>query len=170
MKMRFVLAAVSLVLSLAISADNRSIECHGCGESSPDAATVEESLGVNVHFIDPQPGEVKMIAEAGFRWIRTDFVWEITERDAGRYDFSAYDRLVKELAEFGIHPLFILDYGNPLYTKGKSVRTPEARAAFSRWAVAAARHFAGRGVIWELFNEPNNQMFWPPAPAAEEYN
>src|ERR1043166_6185602 len=111
MKMRFVLAAVSLVLSLAISADNRSIECHGCWESSPDAATVEESLGVNVHFIDPQPGEVKMIAEAGFRWIRTDFIWEVTEREQGRYDFSAYDRLLKQLDDFHIRALFILDYG-----------------------------------------------------------
>jgi hypothetical protein len=135
-----------------------------------NSPTVEESLGVNIHFIDPKPGEVKMISEAGFRWIRTDFVWEATERERDRYDFSAYDRLLKQLDDFQIHALFILDYGNPLYTSGKAVRTPEARAAFARWAVAAARHFAGRGVRWELFNEPNNRMFWPPEPNAEEYN
>ena len=132
--------------------------------------TVEESLGVNVHFIEPKPGEVKMIAEAGFRWVRTDFFWEVTERERGQFDFSAYDRLLKQLDDFHIRALFILDYGNPLYTKGKSVRTPEARAAFARWAVAAAKHFSDRGVIWELFNEPNNPMFWPPEPNAGEYN
>jgi hypothetical protein len=170
MRLRFLLAVVSLALSLTISADNRSIECHGCWKALADQPTVEQMLGVNVHFIDPPPGEVKLIADAGFRWIRTDFVWEATERTAGRYDFSAYDRLLKELDDAGIHPLFILDYGNQLYTKGKSVRTAEARAAFARWAVASAKHFAGRGVIWELFNEPNNEMFWPPAPDVEEYN
>jgi hypothetical protein len=170
MRFRFLLAIVSLFLSLATSADNRSNECAGCWLPAANSPTVEDSLGVNIHFVDPKPGEVKMIAEAGFRWIRTDFVWEATERDRGRYDFSAYDRLLKQLDDFQLRALFILDYGNPLYTSGKAVRTPEARAAFARWAVAAARHFTGRGVKWELFNEPNNRMFWPPEPNAEEYN
>ena len=170
MKLRSVLAIVSLFLSLVISADNRSSECAGCWLPAANSPTVEESLGVNVHFIEPKPGEVKMIAEAGFRWVRTDFFWEVTERERGHYDFSAYDRLLKQLDDNHLRALFILDYGNPLYTDGKSVRTPAARAAFARWAVAAAKHFSGRRVIWELFNEPNNKMFWPPQPNAEEYN
>jgi hypothetical protein len=170
MILRSVLAALLLSLSLVISADNRSTECVGCWLPYANSPTVEESLGVNIHFTDPKPGEVKMIAEAGFRWVRMDFVWEVTERERGRYDFSAYDRLLKQLDDFHISALLILDYGNPLYTNGKSVRTPAARAAFARWAVAAARHFSGRRVIWELFNEPNNQMFWPPQPDVEEYN
>ncbi len=170
MKLRSVLAIVSLCLSLSISADNRSIECAGCWLAAPNSPTVEESLGVNIHFVDPQPGEVKMIADAGFRWVRMDFVWQDTEPRRGQYDFSSYDRLVKQLDEFHLRALFILDYGNRNYTDDKSVRTPEARGAFARWAVAAAKHFSGRGVIWELFNEPNNTMFWPPQPNAEEYN
>jgi hypothetical protein len=170
MKLRSVLAIVSLFLALATSADNRSIECVGCWMPAPNPPTVEESLGVNIHFVDPKPGEIRMIADAGFRWVRMDFIWQDTERERGQYDFSSYDRLLKQLDEFHLRALFILDYGNRLYTDGKSVRTPEARAAFARWAVAAARHFSGRGVIWELFNEPNNQMFWPPQPNAEEYN
>ena len=110
-----------------------------------------------------------MIADAGFRWIRMDFVWEATERERGRYDFSSYDRLMKSLDEYNLRALFILDYGNPLYTEGKSVRTAEAREAFVRWAVAAAKHFSNRGIIWEVFNEPNVPLFWPPKPAADEY-
>jgi hypothetical protein len=62
--------------------------------------------------------------------------------------------------------LFILDYGNPLYGEG-APRTDEARNAFARWAVAAARHFANRGVMWEVYNEPNNGMFWQPTNASE---
>ncbi|HEX8897516.1 MAG TPA: hypothetical protein VF751_02365, partial [Chthoniobacterales bacterium] len=170
MTLRLLLAVVSLFLSLAISADNRSRECAGCWLPAANSATVEQSLGVNVHFIDPRPGEIKMIADAGFGWVRTDFKWELTERERGTYDFSSYDRLLKQLAQFKIRALFILDYGNPLYSDQKSVRSPEARAAFTRWAVAAAKHFAGRGVIWELFNEPNNAIFWPPAPDAAEYS
>jgi hypothetical protein len=130
---------------------------------------IPQGLGVNIHFTDPQPGEVKMIADAGFRWVRMDFKWDATERERGRYDFGEYDRLMSALDEAKIQALFILDYGNPLYDNGAPPRTPETRQAFARWAVAAARHFSKRGVIWEVYNEPNHDTFWPPHPNANEY-
>ncbi len=108
-----------------------------------------------------------MIADAGFRFVRMDFKWDATETERGRYDFSSYERLMKELEPFGLRALFILDYGNPLYGDG-APRTERARQAFATWAVAAARHFANRGVIWEVYNEPNNAMFWQ-RPNAKEY-
>lgn len=110
-----------------------------------------------------------MIAKAGFRWVRMDFVWEATEKQRAVYDFSAYDRLMAELDRHKIKAIFIFDYGNSLYTKDKAVRSEEARQAFARWSVAAAKHFAGRGIVWELFNEPNNEMFWPPRANVDEY-
>jgi hypothetical protein len=130
---------------------------------------IPQGLGVNIHFTDPQPGEVKMIAAAGIRWVRIDFKWDATERERGQYDFSDYDRLMSALDESKLHALFILDYGNPLYDNGAPPRTPETRQAFARWAVAAAKHFSKRGVIWEVYNEPNHEMFWPPRPNANEY-
>jgi hypothetical protein len=166
---RVALAFVSLFLSLATSADYKSTQCDGCWLPSAAQPLATEGLGVNIHFTEAKPGELKMIADAGFRWVRMDFVWEVTERERGRYDFSAYDHLLKELEANNLRALFILDYGNSLYTDGKSVRTAEAQAAFARWSVAAAKHFAGRGVLWEIFNEPNVPLFWPPDPKADEY-
>ena len=34
------------------------------------ASAIRQGLGVNIHFTDPEPGEIKMIAAAGFRWVR----------------------------------------------------------------------------------------------------
>jgi hypothetical protein len=169
MKFRSALAVVSLVLSLFTSADHKSINCKACWQPSAEPIAINDAFGVNVHFIDPDPGEIKMIADAGFRWIRTDFKWELTETERGTYDFTSYERLLAALDAHHLRALFILDYGNPLYTQGKSVRTAEAREAFARWAVAAAKHFSGRGIVWELFNEPNVSMFWPPRPNVDEY-
>lgn len=169
MKFRSTLAIVSLALSLFTSADHRSFNCKGCWQPSTEPIAISEAFGVNVHFIDPDPTEIKMIADAGFRWIRTDFKWELTELERGQYDFTRYEPLVSELGKQNLRALFILDYGNPLYTQGMSVRTPEAREAFARWAVAAAKHFSGRGIIWEVFNEPNHPIFWPPKPNVDEY-
>src|ERR1044072_4636920 len=128
MRFRFVLAIASLFLSLSISADNRSLECVGCWKALPNSPTVDESLGVNIHFTEPKPGEVKMMADAGFRWVRMDFKWDVTEPEVGRYDFSAYDRLLKELEANHLRAMFILDYGNPAYEQ-TSPRTQASRQA-----------------------------------------
>ena len=130
---------------------------------------IPDGFGVNIHFTDPQPGEMKMLAESGVRWIRMDFKWNLTEPAKGTYDFAPYDRLMSALAPFGIRALFILDYGNRLYDDGGPPRTEAVREAFARWAVAAAKHFARRGIVWETWNEPNHQIFWRPRPNVNEY-
>jgi hypothetical protein len=169
MTLRFTLILLTLFLSLSISADRTANNCPGAWSPTSNPTPFDRGLGVNIHFTDPQPGEIKMIAAAGFRWVRMDFVWAETEQARGRYDFSAYDRLLESLRPFDIGALLILDYANPLYDHGAPPRTEGTRRAFADWAVAAARHFAGRRVIWEVYNEPNNTMFWRPRPDVNEY-
>ncbi len=130
--------------------------------------TVPGGWGVNIHFTDPATGEMARFAEAGYRFARMDFFWSAVEKVKGVYDFSAYDRLASELAKVGARPLFILDYGNDLYQTG-APRTPEAVAAFARFAGAAAAHFKNKNVVWEIWNEPNLGQFWRPQPDPEQY-
>ncbi len=130
--------------------------------------TVPESVGINIHFTDPQPGEMKMLAASGVRWIRMDLDWSRTERAVAQYDFTAYDRLVALLEQYKIRPVFILCYVNALYDDGLSPYTHEGVRAFARWAAASVSHFKGRGVVWEMYNEPNF-FFWRPKPNVEAY-
>ena len=167
--MRIALLLFSTCLLLSTCGDPSADDCIGMWAAASAPQTIPNGPGVNVHFTDPKPGEIEMIATAGFRWVRMDFKWDVTERERGVYDFSAYDRLLTALESRGVRALFILDYGNPLYTDNKAVRTGEARTAFVRWSVSAAKHFQNRGVLWEIFNEPNNEMFWPPRPDVDEY-
>jgi hypothetical protein len=130
---------------------------------------VPTGFGVNIHFTDPAAGEMERFAEAGYRLARMDLSWGAVERTPGDYNFAAYDRLVAHLARAGARPLFILDYGNRLYDGGRSPYTEAGRAAFARYAAAAAAHFRGKGVLWEIWNEPNLAQFWKPAPSADDY-
>ena len=130
--------------------------------------TVPDGLGVNIHFVDAQPGELDMLAEGGFRWIRMDFNWAATEQKRGQYDFAAYDRLIAALDAHKLHAVFILDYGNPLYEPDQSVVSSKGIEAFSKWAAAAATHFKGHGILWEIWNEPNGG-FWKPAANVSQY-
>jgi len=110
-----------------------------------------------------------MLAATGIQMARRAFLWDLTEPRRGIYDFSPYDRLLKALEAYKIRPLFTLSFGNPLYHPGLSPNTPEARKAFVQWALAAVEHFQGRGIAWEMWNEPNHPVFWQPKPDVQQY-
>src|SRR5437899_1618961 len=146
-------------------------------------AVIPAGVGVNIHFVTGHERDLDLIAAAGFKFIRMDFGWASIERKKGEYSWSEYDQLLAHLDERRIRALFILDYSNPLYEQTvsstnpishalnkttASPQHPESVAAFARWAAAAAKHFHGRHVIWEIWNEPNIQ-FWSPKPDAQQY-
>ena len=130
---------------------------------------IPEPFGVNIHFTRALPGELSLLAGTGVRWVRMDMFWNTVEQEQGRYTFGEYDALVAAMARHGIRILFILDYGNPHYDYGFAPHSSEARAAFVRFATVAARRYRDKGVIWEIWNEPNLDHFWAPQADVERY-
>lgn len=139
--------------------------------------------GVNIHFITGHEKDLDMIADAGFKYVRMDFLWELTEKDIGVYDWSGYDELAVNLSRRGLKAIFILDYSNSRYEDTVTFRDtdsgleyqgiaspqhPESVAAFARWAASAAMHFKNFNFVWEIWNEPN-VSFWRPVPDVNEY-
>lgn len=142
-----------------------------------------DGVGVNIHFVTGHEKDLDLIAAAGFKFIRMDFGWESIERNKGEYNWGEYDQLMDNLEKRGLRPVFIFDYSNPLYEEAvtsqnpithqthrtlASPQHPQSVAAFARWAAASAKHYQGRHVIWEIWNEPNIS-FWNPHPDAEQY-
>ena len=140
-------------------------------------------VGVNIHFVTGQEKDLDMIAAAGFKFVRMDFHWATIESRKGEYDWSSYEELLANLEKRGLRTIFILDYSHPLYEETvtspnplsgeahkttASPRHPDSIAAFARWAAASAKHFQGRHVLWEIWNEPNGN-FWSPKPDAQQY-
>lgn len=131
-------------------------------------SVVPQGLGYNIHFTYAKPGELQMLKDSGGSIIRMDFSWGATEKEKGIYDFSAFEHLTGELEKYGIRPLYILDYSNRHYDEGLSPYSEQGRKAFAKWAAAAAMHFKDRGILWEMYNEPNIS-FWKPKPNPEHY-
>ncbi|MDR2756313.1 MAG: hypothetical protein LBC20_11455, partial [Planctomycetaceae bacterium] len=129
---------------------------------------IPDGLGYNIHFTEARSGEMEMLAESGATIIRMDFGWGATEHQKGVYDFSAFEHLTSSLEKFKIRPLYILDYSNKFYDNGLSPHSEEGRTAFAQWSAAAAVHFKDRGILWEMYNEPNIG-FWKPKPEPEKY-
>lgn len=131
---------------------------------------VTHSFGVNIHFTSPRVGEMKMLAEGGWKWIRTDFTWQSIEKQKGKYTWDNWDTLVKNLDQYKIRAMFVLDYSNTLYDGGLSPYTDEARQAFANFTVAGVERYQGKGFIWELWNEPDQPYSWKPIPSAYYYS
>ncbi|HEY3333480.1 MAG TPA: cellulase family glycosylhydrolase [Capsulimonadaceae bacterium] len=170
----------AIVATLILASASATPTSAAPGWSGLPQAAFPASGGVNIHY-RPIPDErVQQFAAMGFGAVRMDFTWANVEKQPGVYDFSVYDKLTAQLEGMGARPLYILDYGNPLYDadaktsaeiKGPPAppRTDAARAAFAKFAGAAAAHFKGRGILWELWNEPDGNQFWKPAANADEY-
>lgn len=135
-------------------------------------------LGVNVHFssLADANAEIASLATVGFRFVRIDLLWSLVEQQKGHYDFSSYQRIMSTLVAHTIRPIFILDYNNSLYDNTSSppltevgLHTDEARQAFGRFAAAAVTTFKDYGVLWEIWNEPDNPRFWYPQPNPDSY-
>lgn len=129
--------------------------------------TISDGWGVNLGFNDLAPREKTLLAESGLKWVRRDLFWHVVEPKKGEWDWTIYDRLLSDLKPLKIKPVFILCYGNGLY-QPDAPRTPEARAAFCRYVQKAVSRYKDRGIIWELWNEPNNHH-WQPKPDVKEY-
>lgn len=163
--------AIGIPVCIAFSIFLSVLFCLPCSSANSGLPKmmIPDSVGVNIHFTGREDKQVSQISAGGFRWIRMDFAWSAIEKTPGKYDFKAYDDLTASLSERGIRPLFILDYSNPLYDNNKPPTSREAIAAFAKFAGSAAAHFKGKGVLWEIWNEPNLGGFWPPQPNATDY-
>ena len=163
------------------------LSCAALADNLPEPTL---PAGVGVHFNEiylkdiNDEKDLEMIAAAGFRLVREDFRLDKIERNRGEYDWSEYDRIAAGLERHGLRPYFILCYSNPLYEQAVTNLNPaggganrvtlspqhlESIAAYARWAAAAAEHFHGQRVIWEIWNEPNGVSFWKPKPDAAQY-
>ncbi len=154
----------------------------GVGAEIPEPV-LPAGVGVNIHFVTGQEKDLDLIAAAGFKFIRMDFHWEAIEARKDEYNWAGYEELLTNLERRGLRAILILDYSHHLYEEqvdcphpitGKPHKTtaspqhPESVAAFARWAAAAAKHFQGRHVLWEIWNEPNGH-FWSPKPDVRQY-
>ena len=111
-------------------------------------------IGVSTHDLTDQAG-LDAAAAAGFSFIRCDIFWDSLEQQ-GTYQFGPYDRAFAEIRRRKMGVLWVLGYGHRNHG-GRIPKSEEDRLAFARYAAAVAAHFAGPGVRFEVWNEPDGE-------------
>lgn len=123
-----------------------------------------QDMGVCVHFMQgkhPLPMEetLSLLKLAGFTRLRDDVSWQSIEREPRVYGLpERFIEVIGKTPEFGITPLFVIGYNNPIYREHftKSFpTTPEMYEAFGNAAAYVAAETKGKVDEWEIWNEPN---------------
>ena len=144
--------------------------------------------GLSVQFTDNYLNRpdwrdrLNLASTLGATIVRIDLNWPWIEKQPGRYDWTQYDAFAAEMEKLRLRPLFILNRPNPLHgttydavVDGKRDKgaappsTPSQIAAFARWTAAAAERYQRLKPIWEIWNEPDQDGFWPPEPDPQGY-
>lgn len=116
------------------------------------------------------------VAAAGAKWARCQTGWNRCEPRQGEYDFTWLDDIVDNLLQRSIQPWFNLGYGNPVYMP--DILSPtgvgyvptgydsDCLTAWEKFVMTLVKHFGERVKHWEIWNEPNLDLFWQPSQAS----
>lgn len=139
--------------------------------SAPLSRPGQSPFGVNSH-IGSRYGDFETInmpllqlAAADTGWAREEFQWSLVRKTDGSYDWGMLDAVIDDLHSRGINIIGLL---NDSPNAGPP-RTPEQINAFAAFAEAAARRYGDKVRYWEVWNEPENFLYWGGLPDVGEY-
>lgn len=117
--------------------------------------TLDRDFAVFAHY-------QKYLGPLGAKGLRVQTGWAKTERQPGQYQWQWLDEVVDGALAQGVQPWLELSYGNPIYPDGGGTglsgglpASPEALAAWDRWARALVQRYRDRVNQWEIWNEPD---------------
>ncbi len=114
------------------------------------------------------------VVALGANWVRTDAHWSWIEPTQGAPDWSELDALVSAADARGLDVLLVVGrmpgWARPSGTTELYGPTTDAeRASFADFAGRLATRYAAQVDAWEVWNEPNLDQFWYPAPDPADY-
>ena len=106
------------------------------------------------------------------KWVRCGIAWKQIEPSPGKYDWEHLDRVVNQTKQHNLHLLVTLRAFNPWAgiripekqnqaQAQRAATPPKDMAQFARFVKAVAARYKGRGVCWQIENEPNLDVHWP---------
>lgn len=98
----------------------------------------------------------RTIKEMGFNHVRFGLTWSWIEKQKGIYDYNYQDKLVNAAVDCGLIPM-MSPQGDESVPYQKYDEKKEAIIPF---ILASVKHYAGKGVIWEGWNEANYGHSW----------
>ena len=138
-------------------------------------------FGLNTHLATryPDPSSMSIPADvvknAGIGWAREDIQWFRVQPKPGMFDWTFTDAAFRELIKRDIQIVGVLGYPPGWATpySGDLASQPSFYAPdtklFDAYVQAVVKRYGRYVKYWEIWNEPDNPLFWQPAPDPSAY-
>ena len=140
---------------------------------SPSQPGQQFGFGGHLMWHDVESGlrQLDMLREDGLEVIRFDVAWRDLEPSPGQFRYlDKLDSFVTAAQEDGIRSIITV-IETPAWANGGRSRwvPPDDPADYARFLGVLASRYAGRVMAWEVWNEPDLELFWRPRPNAVAY-
>jgi hypothetical protein len=160
---------VAAVMMVACATDDGLDDLDGDGKADgPGVSNVPFAVSRHTWPSDNKEAvtrDLKLIAELGAKYVRTDVWWYSIEPNRGQYNQGALDYYrwyVEEAGRNGLEVVLIIsgapEWANELYRTGK---VSEFTTAFGAYSEKVAAKVGDLIPLWQLWNEPNNVVDLP---------
>ncbi len=177
------LGLMGVVIAAAVIVSQRHFETRGVTEGFPRPIAYADvpRWGVNVALEQYHDVALRRNLDAiratGFAWIRQSFPWAQIEPQRGKFDWSAWDRIVNAAGDQGseaqgvtrpagesLQWIAVLDT-SPDWARAQSLNSdlrdpPSNSADFARFAGEFARRYGNRVHVYQIWDEPNLGGRW----------
>lgn len=120
------------------------------------------------HYAGDKPERaMALMKEAGVGFVRMDFLWDDIEPRKGEFVFDKYDRLAAMLGRHGIKILGLLDYNTGW--GGDNWNNAPDPELFTRYVRQVVKRYKDRVKYWEIWNEPDQEIYWVPQDGMRAY-
>lgn len=145
------------------------------------ALAESRAVGINSHLTTRYPDAATMpipaaiLADLGVQWVREDLHWHRIQPDPATWDWTFSDAALSALHRQRLQVLAVLgpavgwatpdptDHPNQI-----SFAAPD-EAAFVAYVAAVVQRYRHVVKHWQVWNEPDQALFWRPAPDPEQY-
>jgi hypothetical protein len=124
-----------------------------------------------------QARDIAQVAATGASWIRIGVQWNVVQaKGRTQWNWAPFDTMIRASEQAGLKVLAVPTWTPGWANGGRSMYTPPTNPAnFAAFAKAAAERYMPGGAggthvrWWEIWNEPNNAIYWVGAPNAAAY-
>lgn len=141
-----------------------------------DAATSVPRFGMATHLmwqtLSQTTADLNRMKAAGMSYVRFDVSWRNSEPSPGNYQYlGKLDAIVSAIQARGMR-LTLTVIETPAWANGGRgpFAPPTNPATYARFVGMLAHRYAGRaGMVYEIWNEPNDIHFWTTGPNVAQY-
>lgn len=147
--------------------------------ADPVAATIGDRAGFapGSEFMSLSPTvqamELDAMRDAGASWLRVGVQWSQVEALRGVYSWGGVDSVIRLALERGIEPIVMIAY-TPAWARATNCFSqycpPATDGTYANFVRRTVTRYLPYGVdTYEIWNEPNIDTYWSPAPNVARY-